>query len=158
MSDKKRFVGRFTVERVNQETGEIQTLDVKNIYKVRSSEHFTMVRFTDGDAWIKGLKGIIPLLLVLSQWIDAETGYISLSTDRRDYICNFLGLKNVRSLTTYLTEAVKNDAMVRVNGYNNTVMINPLYIFRGSTADLSKKIEKYAKLKPKIDIKPNKDF
>jgi len=158
MRKTKRLVGQQTEERYDTDTGKYKVTTVKGVYKNYALEHFTMVRFTDDDKWIKELKPVLPLLLIMSQWIDATSDIVPLSSDRREYLCRFFGLSNPRSLTTLLTQAIRLDGMTRVNGSTSAFMINPAFIYRGSTKGLAGKIMKYVEYKGVGKIKDNTNF
>ena len=64
MRKTKRLVGQQTEERYDTNTGKYKVTTVKGVYKNYALEHFTMVRFTDDDKWIKELKPVLPLLLI----------------------------------------------------------------------------------------------
>ena len=152
------LVGQQIVEELNTSTGEIHVRSIKGIFKRYTLEHFTMVRFTDDDKWIKELKPVLPLLLIMSQWIDATTDIVPLSSDRREYLCRFFDLSNPRSLTTLLTQAVRLNGMTRVNGSTSAFMINPAFIYLGSTKGLSAKIMKYVEYKGESKTIANTNF
>lgn len=158
MRKTKRLVGQQTEERYDTNTGKYKIITVKGVYKNYALEHFTMVRFTDDDKWIKELKPVLPLLLIMSQWIDATTDIVPLSSDRRAYLCRFFDLSNPRSLTTLLAQAIRLDGMTRVNGSTSAFMINPAFIYRGSTKELAGKIKKYVEYKGSGKITANANF
>ena len=151
-------MGQRTVEEYDTSTGEYRIRNVKGIYKSYALEHFTMVRFTYDDKWIRDLKPVLPLLLIMSQWIDSTTDIVPLSSDRRDYLCRFFELRNPRSLTTLLSQAIRLDGMTRVHGSTSSFMINPAFIYRGSTNGLAGKIVKYMEYKCAGKINPENSF
>lgn len=152
------LVKQIEREQVNLSTGEVITTKIGGVYKTRILEQFTMVRFTDDDKWIKELKPVLPLLLIMSQWIDATSNIVPLSTDRREYLCQFFELNNPRSLTTLLTQAIKLNGIVRVNGSVSSFMINPSFIYRGSTKEMPKKQTQYQNYRMAVKIIPNENF
>lgn len=158
MRKTKRLVGQQTEERYDTNTGKYKVTTVKCVYKNYALEHFTMVRFTDDDKWIKELKPVLPLLLIMSQWIDATTDIVPLSSDRRAYLCRFFDLSNPRSLTTLIAKAIRLDGMTRVNGSTSAFMINPAFIYRGSTKELAGKIKKYVEYKGSGKTTANTNF
>lgn len=158
MKKRSKLVGQRIVETLDTSTGEHLISEVKGIYKHYALEHFTMVRFTDDDKWIKELKPVLPLLLIMSQWIDSSSDIVPLSSDRREYLCRFFDLSNPRSLTTLLSQAIRLDGMTRVNGSTSAFMINPAFIYRGSTKGLAGKIMKYVEYKGGSRIMGNQDF
>ena len=158
MRKTKRLVGQETRELYDASTGGYKLTSVKGVYKSYALEHFTMVRFTDDDKWIKELKPVLPLLLIMSQWIDSASDIVPLSSDRREYLCRFFDLSNPRSLTTLLAQAIRLDGMTRVNGSTSAFMINPAFIYRGSTKGLAGKMMKYVEYKGTGKIMANTNF
>lgn len=160
MAKRNKAYSEYVEYVQNPLTGEKRTLKITKGYRSYSAEQFTMIRFTENDAWIKDLKPVLPLLLVLSQWIDQTTDFIPLSSDRREYLCRYFDFENPRSLTTLLTQAVRLNALIRVNGSHTTLMINPSFIYRGSTKDLAKKLMAYAKYTEaqSLNLTPNTNF
>ena len=158
MRKTKRLVGQETRELYDASTGGYKLTSVKGVYKSYALEHFTMVRFTDDDKWIKELKPVLPLLLIMSQWIDSASDIVPLSSDRREYLCRFFDLSNPRSLTTLLAQAIRLDGMTRVNGSTSAFMINPAFIYRGSTKGLAGKIMKYVEYKGSGKMSANTNF
>jgi hypothetical protein len=158
MRKNRKLVGQRVIETLNTSTGEHSISEIKGIYKSYALEHFTMVRFTDDDKWIKELKPVLPLLLIMSQWIDSASDIVPLSSDRREYLCRFFDLSNPRSLTTLLAQAIILDGMTRVNGSTSAFMINPAFIYRGSTKGLAGKIMKYVEYKGLGKMGANTNF
>lgn len=158
MRKNSRLVGQSVLEKYDATTGAYRTMEIKGVYKSYALEHFTMIRFTDDDKWIKDLKPVLPLLLIMSQWIDSASDIVPLSSDRRAYLCHFFDLTNPRSLTTLISQAIKLNGLTRINGSTSAFMINPAFIYRGSTKGLATKMLKYAEYSGLRKIQPNEDF
>lgn len=106
---KRRFVKSETTQRVDPQTGEIIQVDVKKVHEIKLEEkdRFVMIYYEMLKTFyqIKYIKDVF-LLIKLVEMANYNTGEVSISTAKREKLCEELQVKNpnLSSMFKRLTE------------------------------------------------------
>lgn len=106
------------------------------------SETFSMVRTTDTLDWVHKFSGNeLKLLLLLLEYEDKNTGVVTLGSVSRRKLREGFG-KSARYIQEIMQYLEMKRGFVRIT--KTELMINPMYLYKGSSGNFVKKMDEFA--------------
>lgn len=124
-----RYKNVMSREYINAETGEVTRMELTKSFSYKCTEDKFIMVFYEFIRSISDLKGSksFHVLIELVRFADWNTGYVALTTKRRDEICKVLGIAK-NNLSTYLKDLVNSKL---IYGKQGDYKINPQIFWKG---------------------------
>ena len=139
-----------TTEIVDKETGEIISSTISKTFSVKTKSDEFYFTFLTLLKDIIGLKSIVDLkvLYVLCNMAEFNTGKVSMSTNRRDEICDILGI-TYNTLANSISRLKKSNF---ITDKKRDYTINPTYFWKGDLKTREQVLKNGGKLTLNIEF------